>query len=171
MQTKCMKIMEDDLKWRKSGITKAGNVEAEIFPIKKHKCPNENGKFKAKKLKLVSNQSLKCIRKYQSSFETSSAKESICFSLWKTQKHQSSTDSSTGYINIGDGCWRRNVLATTLRCWWRYGRFCHQHPLFFEISVGHQQPKDVTNIEILSLTSKNCHQDKVTNIHLSPASM
>ena len=37
-------------------------------------------------------------------------------------------------------------------------RFCHLHP------------KDVTNIEILSLTFKNCHQDKVTNIHLSPRS-
>ena len=46
------------------------------------------------------------------------------------------------------------------------GRFCHQHPISFNISVGHQHPKDVTNIEILSLTSKNCHQDKVTNIHL-----
>ena len=21
-----------------------------------------------------------------------------------------------GYIDVGDGCWRRNVLATTLRC-------------------------------------------------------
>ena len=39
------------------------------------------------------------------------------------------------------------------------------------VNVGHQQPKDVTNIEILSLRSKICHQDKVTNIHLSPTSM
>ena len=22
-----------------------------------------------------------------------------------------------GYIDVGDGCWRRNVLTTTLRCW------------------------------------------------------
>ena len=51
-----------------------------------------------------------------------------------------------------------------------FGRFCNQHPLSFYISVGHQQPKDVTTIEILSLTSKNCHQDKVTNSHLSPTS-
>ena len=21
-----------------------------------------------------------------------------------------------GYINVGDGCWRRNVLVTTIRC-------------------------------------------------------
>ena len=22
-----------------------------------------------------------------------------------------------GYIDVGDGCWRRNVLVTTMRCW------------------------------------------------------
>ena len=32
-----------------------------------------------------------------------------------------------------------------------FDRFCHQHSLSFNISVGHQQPKNVTNIEILSL--------------------
>ena len=42
---------------------------------------------------------------------------------------------------------------------------------FFNISVRHQQPKDFSSIQILSLTSKNCHQDKVTNIHLSPTSL
>ena len=35
------------------------------------------------------------------------------------------------------------------------------------ISFGHQQPKDVINIEILSPTSKNWHQDKVTNINVA----
>jgi len=45
-----------------------------------------------------------------------------------------------------------------------FGRFCHQHPLSFNISAGHQHPKDVTNVEILSLTSKNCHQDKVADL-------
>jgi len=34
-----------------------------------------------------------------------------------------------------------------------------------------RQLSDVTNIEILSLTFKNCHQDKVTKIHLSATSM
>jgi len=24
----------------------------------------------------------------------------------------------SGYINVGDGCWRRNVLMTILRCCW-----------------------------------------------------
>ena len=37
--------------------------------------------------------------------------------------------------------------------------------------LGHQYPKDVTNIEIPSLTPKNCDQHKVTNINLSPTSM
>ena len=51
-------------------------------------------------------------------------------------------------------------------CWrqlWSVGddfrRFCHQHPLSLNINVGHQQSKYVTNIEILSVTSKFCHQD------------
>ena len=26
--------------------------------------------------------------------------------------------NSEGYIDVGDGCWRRNVLVTSLRCWW-----------------------------------------------------
>ena len=29
-----------------------------------------------------------------------------------------------------------------------FGRLRHQHHLFFNISVEHQHPKDVTNIEI-----------------------
>ena len=24
---------------------------------------------------------------------------------------------SRGYIDVGDGCWRPNVLVTSLRCW------------------------------------------------------
>ena len=69
--------------------------------------------------------------------------------------------------DVGDEmCWRQL---------WDVGdgfvRFCYQHSLSLNISVGYQQPKDVTNIENLTLTSKNCHQDKVTNILLSPTSM
>ena len=41
-----------------------------------------------------------------------------------------------------------------------FERFCHQHPLYFTISVGHHYP--------ISPISKFCHQHKVTNIHLSP---
>ena len=43
--------------------------------------------------------------------------------------------------------------------------------LYILTLVGYQHPKDVTNIEVLSLTSVNCHQDKVAKIHLSPTSM
>ena len=32
---------------------------------------------------------------------------------------------SVGFIDVGDKCWRRNVLATTIRCWWR---LWSQHP-------------------------------------------
>ena len=77
---------------------------------------------------------------------------------------------SKGYIDVGDGCWRRNMLATTLRCWWRFWPILSPTS-FFSISVGHQHPKVVTNIEILSLTPENRHQHKVTNNHLSPKSM
>ena len=74
--------------------------------------------------------------------------------------------------------WAISMLVTDVgdeMCWrqlWDvddgFRRFRHQHPLSFKISVGHQHPKDVTNIEILSLTSKNCHQDKVTNKNSQP---
>jgi len=35
-----------------------------------------------------------------------------------------------GYIDVGDGCWRRNVLVTITRWWWRFwpSEFSHQHP-------------------------------------------
>ena len=28
-----------------------------------------------------------------------------------------------GYIDVGDGCWRRNVLVTIWKCWWRFWPF------------------------------------------------
>ena len=52
-----------------------------------------------------------------------------------------------------------------------FSRFCHQYPLSLNISFGHQQPKDVTNIEIRSPTLKTCQQDRVTDIHLSSISL
>ena len=70
-----------------------------------------------------------------------------------------------GYIDLGDGRWRQND-----GCWRQFwdvgdgfGRFCHEHPLSFNISVAHQHPKchlyrnAVTNSQKLSPTS-NCHQ-------------
>ena len=53
-----------------------------------------------------------------------------------------------------------SMLVTNVRdemCWRQhrdvgdgFRHFCHQHPLPFNISVGQQQPKEVTNISILS---------------------
>ena len=31
--------------------------------------------------------------------------------------------ASVGYIDVGDGCWRRNVFVTIIRCWWRFWPF------------------------------------------------
>jgi len=62
----------------------------------------------------------------------------------------------SGYIDVGDGCWRRNVLATTLRCWWRFKSLSSR--LYFlssHISVENQHSKDFTNTEILSPTPRN----------------
>jgi len=56
------------------------------------------------------------------------------------------------------------------RCWWRMLETkCvgDNFEMLFNISVGYQQPKDVTNIEILSLTSKNWQRDKVTNMSVA----
>ena len=69
--------------------------------------------------------------------------------------------------DVGDEiCWRQLCDVGD-----GFDRFSHQHPLSFNIRVGYQQPKDVTNIEILSLIFENCNQDKVTKIDLSPPSM
>ena len=73
---------------------------------------------------------------------------------------------SDGYIDVGDGYWRRNLFVTTLK-YWQFWPFSSPTSSIFNISVGHQQPKDVNNIEILSLTSENCHQDKVVQIFLA----
>ena len=53
------------------------------------------------------------------------------------------------------------------RCWWRMLETkCIGDNFEMLVTVlaifENNRPKDVTNIEILSLTSKNCHQDKVT---------
>ena len=64
--------------------------------------------------------------------------------------------------DVGDEMWSDNfeMLVTVLAV-------LSPTSLSFNISVGHQQPKDVTNIEILSLTCDNCHQDKITNIYVA----
>ena len=66
-----------------------------------------------------------------------------------------------GYIAFGDGCWRKNVLMTTLRCWWPVWLFL---PPTCTLDVSDQNSKDVIKIEILTPTSGNCHQLQVTTI-------
>ena len=57
-----------------------------------------------------------------------------------------------GHIDFSDGCWRRNELVTTIRCWWATtSQRCHQHR------------NSVTNIPKSSPTLSDQHHD-VTNI-------
>ena len=65
------------------------------------------------------------------------------------------------YINVGDGCWRPNVLVSSLRCWW---------PIQYIMKIT-IITKQVANIMILPPTSENSHHHKVTNITMSPTSL
>ena len=96
------------------------------------------------------------------------SKLTVWFENWNI-KNDDGTVRPTSMLVTNDGdemCWRKLWDLGD-----GFGRFCHQHPLSYNISFGHQQSKDVNNIEILSLSFKNCHPDKVTNIHLSPTYM
>ena len=64
-----------------------------------------------------------------------------------------------GCIDVGDRCWRPNMLATTLRCWWRFWPFSSptSSPLSFDISIGDLHSKT-------SPTSKLSHQQKVAKL-------
>ena len=61
-----------------------------------------------------------------------------------------------GYIDVGDGCWRRNVLVTILRWWWRrhrdgFGHFGHQcsvaNILKLSPTVSYQH-RNITNMPV-----------------------
>ena len=60
-------------------------------------------------------------------------------------------EGKKGYINVGDGCWKRTVLMTTFRYWWR---FCP----FWSTIFLHWTPK-----------CERCHfhQNSFTNTHKS----
>ena len=58
-----------------------------------------------------------------------------------------------GYIDVGDGFWRRNVLITTIRCWLQFWPFWSPTSTI-TLALG-------TNIKKMSPTSKN---HDVTNI-------
>ena len=57
------------------------------------------------------------------------------------------------YINVDDGYWLRNILATTLRCWWRFWPFLSATSSIFNYKL--RVSKDV--IKLVTPTS-TCHQ-------------
>ena len=73
-------------------------------------------------------------------------------------------------INVGDECWRRNMLVTTLRYWWRSRPFRSKTSTIFLHTRQAPKSKDVTKIEILSPTSNSFlsrqHYD-ITNITIT----
>ena len=71
-----------------------------------------------------------------------------------------------GHIDVGDGCWRPNVLVPSLRCWWSIQDVGDRH-----IEKTTNITKKVANIMILSPTSEISHHHKVTNITMSPTSL
>jgi len=76
-----------------------------------------------------------------------------------------------GYIDVGDGCWRPNVLVTSLRCWWLIQVTDlihwenHQHN-----GKSRQHNDSITNISNRLPSSSHQHND-VTNITMSPTSL
>ena len=66
-----------------------------------------------------------------------------------------------GNIDVGDACWRRNILATTRYSLYHIGDrlvILVANINFFYISLGQQYSKDFTSIEIQSLKSADRHQ-------------
>ena len=57
----------------------------------------------------------------------------------------------SGYIYVGEECWRRDVLVTTIRCFW--------HPLW--------SPTSTFFLHKWAPIIKRCHQHRVTKIHKS----
>ena len=56
-----------------------------------------------------------------------------CFSLFRFHLIWSNISHTKGYIDVGDGCWRPNVLMTRFGCWWQVtsptSRVRHQHQI------------------------------------------
>ena len=63
-------------------------------------------------------------------------------------------EGKKGYIDVGDGCWKRTVLMTTFRYWWR---FC---PFWFTIFLHkHWTPKcKRCHLHQKSSPTSRCHQ-------------
>ena len=72
-----------------------------------------------------------------------------------------------GYIDVGDGCWRPNVLVASLRCWWPIQDVGDR----FNTLRKSPTTKKVANITILSPTSWIGHHHKTTNVTLLSTSL
>ena len=82
------------------------------------------------------------------------------YSLYLSQYNMDLYDM-VGYIDVGYGWWRRFVLMTILRCWWRFLSFWSPTSSISRLSKRRAQTS----------TGKRCHQDlnSVANIlKLSP---
>ena len=89
------------------------------------------------------------------------------------QHHKSITDIK-GYIDVGDGCWRPNVLVTSLRCWWPIQDVGDRFRMLVTDLMhweNHQHNEKVTNIIVLPPTSEISHHHKVIKITMSPTSL
>ena len=76
------------------------------------------------------------------------------FFLYQTDHTRECWPHIKGYTDVGDGCWRRNLLVTTLRYWWRFwpvsspiSKFCYQHP---KIAINIKSPKSMLHKQAYS---------------------
>ena len=71
-----------------------------------------------------------------------------------------------GYIDIGDRCWRRNVLVTIIRCWWHVLPFCSSTFSIFlqycRAPTFKRYRNSVTNILNLSPILSRQHHDVIS---------
>ena len=72
------------------------------------------------------------------------------------------------YINVGDECWRRNLLVTRKRCWWRFWlRWSPTYTIFLHylFTLSFCKLASGTNIRKMSTMSKfsRQHPQIVTN--------
>ena len=84
--------------------------------------------------------------------------------LWPVPRLGIRVKNMRGYIDVGDGCWRRNVLMTTTRCWWRYRPFLSPKSIIFlqksrakSFKRCHQHPKIVNDFKS---PTPRCHQHR-----------
>ena len=66
------------------------------------------------------------------------------------------------HIDVGDGCWRRNVLVTTIQNWWPTSTFLHwsRAPSFKRF---HHDRNSVSNIRKLSPIWSHHHHCQIEN--------